>query len=98
MPGEPDPATEYLLVTVSLAVGRTDFEWSDRVDDLPRSANVRSSSESTQWLPVSSVTGSLGYERDIVSNDEFQRNYHFDVAIYRAEPTPRPEDQGDWEG
>lgn len=93
---EPDPATEYLLVSVSLAAGRTDFEWSDRVDDVPRFTNVHSSSESTQWLPVSSTTGNLGYESDIVSNDEFQRNYHFDVAVYRAEPMPGPEDQGDW--
>jgi hypothetical protein len=95
--GEPDPATEYLLVSVSLATGRTDFEWSDRMDDVVPSASVRSSSESMQWLPVSSATGSLGYERDIVSNDEFQRNYHYDVAVYRAEPTSRREDQGDWE-
>lgn len=94
---EPDPATEYLLVSVSLASGRTDFEWSDRADDVPPSASVRSSSESTHWLPVSSATGSLGYEGDIVSNDEFQQNIHFDVTVYRAEPTPRPEDQGDRE-
>jgi hypothetical protein len=96
MCGEPDPATEYLLVSVSLAAGRTDFEWSDRVDDAPMSANVHSSSESMQWLPVSSATGTLGYEHEIISNDEFQRNYHFDVAVYRAEPTPRPEDHGEW--
>jgi hypothetical protein len=92
--GEPDPATEYLLVSVCLAAGRTDFDWSDRTDDVPPSGNVRSSSESTQWQPVSSATGSLGYERDIVSNDEFQRNYHFDVTVYRAEPATRPEGQG----
>jgi hypothetical protein len=96
--GEPDPATEYLLVSVSLAAGRTDYEWSDRAEEVPRSANVRSLSESTQWLPVSSATASLGYERDIVSNDEFQRNYHFDVAVYRAEPTSQPEVRGGWEG
>jgi len=94
---EPDPATEYLLVSASLASGRTDFEWSDRADDVPPSASVRSSSESTHWLPVSSATGSLGYEGDIVSSDEFQQNIHFDVTVYRAEPTPRPEEQGDGE-
>lgn len=93
---EPDPATEYLLVSVSLAAGRTDFEWSDQVDDVPPSFDVRSSSESTRWLSVSLVTGSLGYERDIVSNDEFQLNYHFDVAVYRAEPMPQVEEEGDW--
>lgn len=86
--GEPDPSTEYLLVSVSLATGRTDFEWSDSVDDVRPFAEVRSSSESTQWVSVSSAAGSLGYEREIVSNDEFQRNYHFDVAVYRAEPRP----------
>jgi hypothetical protein len=64
---------------------------------VPPSASVRSSSESTRWLPVSSATGSLGYEGDIVSSDEFQQNIHFDVTVYRAEPTPRPEEQGDGE-
>ena len=94
--GEPDPATEYLLVSVSLAAGRTDYEWSDRVDDVPPSTEVRSSSESTRWVPVASATGSAGLRaQNCLPNDEFQRNYHFDVAVYRAERTPRAESQND---
>jgi hypothetical protein len=86
--GELAPGTERLLVSVTLASGRTDFDWADEPRGARPSVVVRSSSESAEWQPVSSATVGLGHEREIISNEEFQLNYHIDIAVYRAEPSP----------
>jgi hypothetical protein len=92
--GELDPATERLLVSVALAAGRTDFDWAD--DGGPGHARspafIDPSSDVATWRPVSSATGGLSYERELISDEEFRLNYHIDVGVYRAEPTPGQEE------
>lgn len=94
MRGELDPATERLLVSVALAAGRTDFDWADDAGpgDARSPAFIDASSDVAAWRPVSSATGGLSYERGLISDEEFRLNYHIDVGVYRAEPTPGHEE------
>lgn len=85
VPLEPNPATEYLLVGVALEAGRTDFDWVETEDSRRQLVLIRSPSEIIEWTPVASASGSLGHERETISDEEYRLNYHVDVTVYRAD-------------